>query len=95
MITEREAEIKRIAQSLVDVQDIFKELAVLIIDQGTILDRIDYNIEQVSVAVEKGVEELETGAKYQKKAQKKMICLVILVIAIIVMIFLLAFGKKK
>lgn len=25
----------------------FKELAVLVIDQGTMLDRIDYNIEQV------------------------------------------------
>lgn len=34
-------------KSIEDLSTIFKELAVLVIDQGTILDRIDYNMEQV------------------------------------------------
>ena len=34
------------AQSIEELSDIFKELAVLVIDQGTILDRIDFNMEQ-------------------------------------------------
>ena len=45
---ERNAEITRIAQSIEELAQIFKELAVLVIDQGTILDRIDYNMEQVT-----------------------------------------------
>jgi t-SNARE complex subunit (syntaxin) len=44
---ERDAEITRIAQSIEELSQIFKELAVLVIDQGTILDRIDFNMEQV------------------------------------------------
>jgi hypothetical protein len=28
---------------------VFKELAAMVIDQGTIIDRIDYNMEQVCV----------------------------------------------
>lgn len=43
----REKEIMHVADSIRDLQTIFKELAVLVIDQGTIIDRIDYNIEKV------------------------------------------------
>jgi len=43
----RSSEICRIAASISEVHTIFKELAVLVIDQGSILDRIDYQIEQV------------------------------------------------
>ena len=32
---------------------LFKDLSVLVIEQGTILDRIDYNIENAAVHVEK------------------------------------------
>lgn len=44
---ERDEEITRIAKSIEELSQIFKELAVLVIDQGTILDRIDFNMEQV------------------------------------------------
>ena len=66
-LDERDQEIMRIAKSINDLGQIFKELAVLVIDQGTILDRIDYNMEQVEDKVEKGVEELEKAKELQKK----------------------------
>jgi len=46
----RDHEINAIVQSIEELSQIFKELAVLVIDQGTILDRIDYNMEQVGLA---------------------------------------------
>jgi t-SNARE complex subunit (syntaxin) len=44
--SEREKEIIKVAQSINELAQLFKELNVLVLEQGTILDRIDYNIEQ-------------------------------------------------
>jgi len=37
---------------------------VLVIDQGTLLDSVEWNIEQVSVRVEEGVEELKIATRW-------------------------------
>ena len=47
-VAKRDHEINAIVESIEELSQIFKELAVLVIDQGTILDRIDYNMEQVT-----------------------------------------------
>jgi syntaxin 16 len=46
-IESRDAEIQRIARSVGALATIFKEVAEMVIDQGTVIDRIDYNMEQV------------------------------------------------
>ena len=38
----------QVAESVSELAGIFKEIQVLVIDQGTILDRIDFNIEMAS-----------------------------------------------
>jgi syntaxin 16 len=55
---EREKEINQIVESVNDLAQIMKDLSVLVIDQGTIVDRIDYNITNVAASVEQGVKEL-------------------------------------
>lgn len=47
---ERDREVQNILQSINDLGQIMKDLSVLVIDQGTILDRIDYNMDQVRLA---------------------------------------------
>ncbi|CAB4484896.1 unnamed protein product [Rhizophagus irregularis] len=70
--------------------EIFRELQSLVIDQGTLLDRIDYNVEQMSVNVKSAVRELDKGAQYQKKTRNRKIILLLLLLIfglIIILIF--------
>jgi len=57
-IAQREKEINDIAQGIIELADIFKELQGMVIDQGTVLDRIDYNVENMSVNVKAADKEL-------------------------------------
>ncbi|CAG8492845.1 17079_t:CDS:2 [Rhizophagus irregularis] len=78
VISQREREIIEIAKSIHTIAEIFRELQSLVIDQGTLLDRIDYNVEQMSVNVKSAVRELDKGAQYQKKTRNRKIILLLL-----------------
>lgn len=71
---------------------IMQDLAVMVEDQGTILDRIDYNIEQTQVQVHEGYKQLKKADSYQK-ANKKLYCIVVLAAAIILLSFLFIIFK--
>ncbi|XP_031403729.1 syntaxin-41-like isoform X2 [Punica granatum] len=56
---EREREIQQVVKSVNELAEIMKDLSFLVIDQGTIIDRIDYNIQNVASTVEKGLKQLQ------------------------------------
>jgi syntaxin 16 len=88
----REKEIIRIAQSVNQLAQLFRELNELVIEQGTVLDRIDYNVEQSLVKIQRGVKDLDEAEKESKKALT-MKCIVIL--ALIVFFLLIVFIWRK
>ena len=59
-IAQREHEINDIAKGIIELSDIFKDLQGMVIDQGTMLDRIDYNVEKMAVDVKEAEKELTT-----------------------------------
>ena len=59
-IAQREKEINDIAKGIIELADIFKDLQTMVIDQGTLLDRIDYNVEKMAVDVKAADKELIT-----------------------------------
>jgi syntaxin 16 len=66
----------------------------MVIDQGTMLDRIDYNVENMASDVKEAAKELKTAEGYQKKTTKrKIIFLLLLIIA--AMIILVIIKPKK
>ncbi|KAJ1929488.1 Integral membrane protein SED5 [Tieghemiomyces parasiticus] len=95
-ITEREREIEEIAKSISTVAEIFKEMQTMVIDQGTLLDRIDYNVEQVVVHVVKANEELDEGNRIQKKGtSQKFVIILLVIIAILIVTLILKHVRRK
>lgn len=65
-IIQREREINDIARGIIELSDIFRDLQAMIIDQGTMLDRIDFNVERMTVDVKAADKEL-TVVRFLKK----------------------------
>lgn len=59
----RNRELTEIANSIASLAELFKDLSVLVIDQGTILDSVEYNIEQTAVHVSEAVKELKVATQ--------------------------------
>lgn len=81
-IMQREREIMDIAKGILELADIFKELQTMVIDQGTMLDRIDYNIEQLNVHVKAAEKEMNVASGYQKKTVKRKIIMLLLLLVV-------------
>lgn len=98
MLHEREAAIKQLESDITDVNQIFKDLGMLVHEQGEMLDSIEANVETTAVHVEEGRKQLSSAQQYQSKARrKKCICVVILVVVLAVIAIILAatLGTKS
>jgi len=93
MTKEREKAINSVAESVTELAEIFREIQVLVIDQGTVLDRIDFNIEQAADRVGAAVTELKKAETYQKKS-KTMLCIYLLLLLCGAMIIILILKKS-
>ncbi|KAI3805216.1 hypothetical protein L1987_27391 [Smallanthus sonchifolius] len=85
---EREKEIQQVVESVNELAQIMKDLSVLVIDQGTIVDRIDHNIQNVAASVDEGLKQLQKAERSQKRGGVVM-CASVLVIMCFVMLVLL------
>lgn len=89
-LRQREQEISKIAQGILEVAEIFRDMQTMVIDQGTLLDRIDYNIETMYTNVKGADKELVQATHYQKRTQKcKIILLLVLIIVGLIIILIL------
>lgn len=92
-VQQREQEVNNIVKSIVDLNDIFKDLSQMVAEQGTVLDRIDYNVEQTQSQVYEGFKQLQKADAYQRKNRKMCVILVLAAIAII-LFFILVVVKS-
>ncbi|KAI5208542.1 t-SNARE [Aureobasidium subglaciale] len=92
-IAQREREIEDIAQGIIDLSNIFQELQTMVIDQGSMLDRIDYNVENMAVEVKHAEKELKVATGYQKKSTKRKI--ILLLVLIVAGMFILLMIKPR
>ncbi|KAF7590458.1 hypothetical protein BBP40_002862 [Aspergillus hancockii] len=94
-IMQREREINDIAKGIIELSDIFRELQTMVIDQGTMLDRIDYNVERMNTEVKAADKELKVATNYQRRTTKRKILLLLVIIVAGLFIILLVKPKRN
>lgn len=86
-LQQRDRDISKLAMGILEISTIFKEMEELVVDQGTMLDRIDYNLQNTVADLQQSDRELIKAKHYQKRTTKcKLIFLLLLIVFVLLMI---------
>eukprot|EP01134_Creolimax_fragrantissima_P000470 CFRG0470T1 len=94
LIVEREEGIRAIETSISEVNEIFRDLGAIVLEQGQMLDDIEHNVVTVHETVVAGSTEVRAAENYQKKARGKMCCLLYIFLIILAIVLLIAFVSR-
>ena len=90
VLKKRDTELNQLLNSVQDLAGIFKDMQSLVMEQGSILDRIDYNIDIASTNVIKGKNSLIKANEYHKNNCFRNV-IIVLLLCIFIEAFLLIF----
>lgn len=88
-ISERHGAVKEIERGLLELQQVFMDMAVLVEAQGEQLDDIESQVARASSFVRGGAEQLQTARKHQKNT-RKWACFAIVLLLIIILVVVLS-----
>ncbi|KAH9728088.1 Syntaxin-21 [Citrus sinensis] len=88
IIEEREQGIKEIQEQISEVNEIFKDLAVLVHEQGVMIDDISSNIESSHASTAQATTQLAKASKIQKSSSS-LSCLLLVIFGIILLIVII------
>lgn len=93
-IQQRTSEITQIATSITELADLFRDLSGLIVQQGTVLDSVEYNVQQTARQMDDAVEELKVAKRYQANTGKRK-CILLLILIIVGLILVLIYKPRR
>ncbi|KAJ0111350.1 hypothetical protein Patl1_03539 [Pistacia atlantica] len=91
VIEERDQGIHEIQQQIGEVNEIFKDLAVLVHEQGTMIDDIGTHIENSHAATAQGKSHLVKAAKTQR-SNSSLACLLLVIFGIVLLILIVVLA---
>ncbi|XP_063299308.1 syntaxin-7 [Pelobates fuscus] len=95
LIEERESAIHQLEEDIRGINDIFKDLGMMVHEQGDMIDSIEANVESADVHVQQANQQLARAAEYQRKSRRK-ICIIIVVLAILATVIgLIIWGSLR
>ncbi|RKO97242.1 hypothetical protein CXG81DRAFT_15985 [Caulochytrium protostelioides] len=94
-IQDRHHDILRIEQSIIELQQLFMDMAVLVAAQGEMINQIEVHVNDAVETTEAGVQALKKAVKTQKASRKKMCCIMICLIGILLAAVLGGLGGGK
>lgn len=95
-LRERDEQLRELETNIVEVNELFKDVAKLVHEQGGVIDSIDQHIIDTEVNIHQGNQQLTKAATYQSSARRKKIILIsilLIVLAIIILVLVLTLKK--
>lgn len=89
LIVERESEIRNIEQSVGELNELFRDVAHMVHEQGQSLDIISDNVTSTRDDTRGADQNLRTASRHQRNSRNKMCCL-LLILAVVLTIVILA-----
>jgi syntaxin 16 len=90
----RDHQLTEIARSISTLAELFRDLGALVIDQGSLLDSIEYNIQNVERDVVDAGKELVSAEGYQKRTGRRK-CIFLLLLVIFGLVLVLIFKPRR
>jgi len=95
ILKQRDAEINNLVKSIGELAQVFQDLSVLVHEQGTILDRIDVNIEASLENTKQANKHLiQTEKNIESSCARNSIIILIIIIFVQALLLLLKFANK-
>ncbi|KAJ3105465.1 Syntaxin-1A [Phlyctochytrium planicorne] len=95
-IKDRHADVQRIEKSIIEMQQLFIDMSVLVSAQAELLNHIEINVNDAVEQTDQGVEHLKGATKLQKKTRKKMCIIIGLLVGVMLIVFIgIYFGILK
>jgi syntaxin 1A/syntaxin 1B/2/3 len=85
-IQERHQDIVKLEKSILELHQLFLDMAVMVDAQGDMINQIENYVSSAADNTNKGVEEMRKAVKLQKASRKKMCCVLVLIIIIVIVV---------
>ncbi|XP_028591888.2 t-SNARE domain-containing protein 1 isoform X1 [Podarcis muralis] len=95
VIRQREEAIQQIESDMLDVNQIIKDLASMVFEQGDTIDSIEANIETASSNVQSANEQLAKASQHQRRARRVKCCVISAGLAVLLVIIIIISVSVK
>jgi syntaxin 16 len=89
----RTKEITQIATSISELADLFRDLSAMVVEQGTVLDSVEYNVQQTARELVAAEGELKVAQRYQANTGRRK-CILFLILLIVGLIIVLIYKPR-
>lgn len=94
-INQRLQEISDIARQVEELGAMFNDIATMVHEQGSLLDRIDYNIDSADHSIAEGKKALEDVVKGEKGFSKRLCFLTLLILIFGIVVIIVVLTKSR
>lgn len=86
----RQKEIQLLEQNILELRDMFYDIALLVDEQGDVVDRISDQVEQAATYVQRGGEQLQQAVVYKQNNRRLKLCILFIVLAVVFAVIIAA-----